>query len=67
MDNSKMAKDNASMTYKPFEHDKGRAKLSRELDLHKTCKCSEKECHCNCNSIGDPLEWTDDKTDSKIK
>jgi hypothetical protein len=57
MDNSKMAQDNASMTYKPFKHDKGRAKLSREIKTNKVCKCKETECHCNCNPVGDPLTW----------
>jgi hypothetical protein len=66
MDNSKMAKANTTMEYDMFKHDKGRSKLSREIDTRKVCKCSEKDCHCNCNSIGDPLTWVDGKVGGRI-
>jgi hypothetical protein len=49
-----------------FKHDKGRNKLSRDIDTRKVCKCSEKDCHCNCNSIGDPLTWVDGKVGGRI-
>ena len=57
MDNSKMAKDNTSLNYDMFEHDKGRNKLSRNIETRKVCDCKETECHCNCVKVGDPLEW----------
>jgi len=60
MDNSKMAKCCESMEYDMFKHDKGRAKLSREIDTRKVCKCDKSECHCNCNPVGDPLTWSGD-------
>ena len=62
MDNSKMAKCCASIEYDMFEHDKGRNKLSRNLELRKVCDCKE-GCHCNCVKVGDPLEWANNKSD----
>ena len=56
MDNSKMAKADTSLNYDMFEHDKGRNKLSRNIETRKVCDCKE-GCHCNCVKVGDPLEW----------
>ena len=66
MDNSKMAKANTSLDYDMFKHDKGRNKLSHNLDLRKVCDCEE-GCHCNCVKVGDPLSWSNPCGGGKIK
>lgn len=56
MDNSTMAKAGTVKKYDPYKHDKGQAKLSRNLELNKVCDC-EPGCKCNCVKVGDPLSW----------